>query len=109
MVCSWVYEHPLGAGAGKTQAQCVLRGSWWRWALVWGGGRTPATMLEFKVSGEVGVKLAPTGISRAGWLFLSCSSRVSDQEPLVFLCCYLTLKTPAVILHTIIGMDHMKF
>lgn len=66
-------------------------------------------MLEFKVSGEVGVKLALTGISRAGWLFLSCSSRVSDQEPLVFLCCYLTLKTPAVILHTIIGMDHMKF
>lgn len=74
-----------------------------------GGGRTPATMLEFKVSGEVGVKLALTGISRAGWLFLSCSSRVTDQEPLVFLCCYLTLKTPAVILHTIIGMDHMKF
>lgn len=77
---------------------------------LWSGmGRTPTTMLEFKVSEEVGVKLAPTGISRAGCLFLSCSSRVTDQEPLVFLCCYLTLKTPAVILHTIIGMDHMKF
>lgn len=66
-------------------------------------------MLKFKVSEELGIKFALTWISlRAEYLFLSCSSRVADQDPLVFLF-YLTLKAPAVILCTVTGMKHMKF
>lgn len=67
--------------------------------MLWSSGlRHSEIMLKFKVSKELGVKFALTWISlRAEYLFLSCSSRVADQDPLVFLF-YLTLKTPAVIL-----------
>lgn len=78
--------------------------------MLWSSGlRHSEIMLKFKVSKELGVKFALTWISlRAEYLFLSCSSRVADQDPLVFLF-YLTLKTPAVILYTVTGMKHMKF
>lgn len=103
---SWSPDCLHEPGHGSSEAPCC-GGNCRPWS---SGLRHSEIMLKFRVSKELGVKLALTWISvGAGCLFLSCSSRVADQDPLVFLFCYLTLKTPAVILYTVIGMDHMKF